>query len=274
MSRKQNKKELSDYEKGFIDGAKAGGMKNVAISELLEVTESCIRGYCKRRTSRGTHSRASPSGRPRVTTPREDRSIMREVKKNRRITLDELQVECSLQHVSPDTISARIHDLLDFQSYWTDLKPRLTKQHKENRLKWATEHLGWTSEQWERVLWSDESPFTVRFQGRERVWRGANERYIVEAITPTRKSDQKINVWGCFASNGVGKLVLIDGLMDAKQYVKIIEKNVPRTARKLFGFDDYLFQQDNDPSTPQREPMKHLIGLESKLWSGQLNLQT
>lgn len=196
---------------------------------------------------------------------------MREVKKNRRITLDELQVECSLQHVSTDTISARIHDLLDFQSYWTDLNPLLTKQHKENRLKWATEHLGWTSEQWERVLWSDESPFTVSFQGRERVWRGANERYIVEAITPTRKSDQKINVWGCFASNGVGKLVLIDGLMDAKQYVKIIEKNVPRTARKLFGFDDYLFQQDNDPKHTSERAYEAFdrLGIEVMEWPAQ-----
>ena len=55
-------------------------------------------------------------------------------------------------------------------------QPFISEVNRKRRLKWALEHKDWTAEQWAQVLWSDESPFALRFKGRKRVWRLQNER--------------------------------------------------------------------------------------------------
>ena len=40
-------------------------------------------------------------------------------------------------------------------------KPLLTDHHKKVHLAWAKERKNWTSEDWNRVVWSDESKFNL-----------------------------------------------------------------------------------------------------------------
>ena len=56
--------------------------------------------------------------------------------------------------------------------------PRLLARHRKRRLEFATQHLHWNVEQWEKVLFSDESKFNLRSSdGLEHVYRRPNERY-------------------------------------------------------------------------------------------------
>lgn len=54
-------------------------------------------------------------------------------------------------------------------------------------------------------------------------------------------------VWGCFAANGVGELVLIEGLMTGVDYVAILKENLKKSTLKLHLGRRCIFQQDNDP---------------------------
>ena len=46
------------------------------------------------------------------------------------------------------------------------------------RVVWCQNHLAWSTEQWERVLWTDESRFTLDFNDRRiRVHRFPGERF-------------------------------------------------------------------------------------------------
>ena len=90
--------------------------------------------------------------------------------------------------------------------------------------------LHYTIEQWSNFLWSDESPFVLRFCQKTRCWRLSSERNCTFAITGSVKHDEKIMVWGCFAAHGVGELVLIDGIMDQYQYIEILRTAVRRSA--------------------------------------------
>ena len=39
--------------------------------------------------------------------------------------------------------------------------------------------------------------------------------------------------WGCFSYNGVGNLVVINGIMDRFQHLDIIQNNLPDSAQKM-----------------------------------------
>ena len=118
---------------------------------------------------------------------------------------------------------------------------------QKKRLEWALEHRQWTVEQWNKVLWSDESPFTLRYGGKARVWRLPNERYDTKCLQGTVKHDKKINVWGGFAANGVGCFRRIIGIMKKKMYLEILEDSMVPSGNKLFPEGKFIYQRDNDP---------------------------
>ena len=54
----------------------------------------------------------------------------------------------------------------------------LSRQRRANRVLWARQHLRWTLQQWDSVVFSDESRFCVRhMDGRRKVYRRPGERY-------------------------------------------------------------------------------------------------
>jgi hypothetical protein len=124
----------------------------------------------------------------------------------------------------------------------------VSEKNRKLRLEWAKKYVNWNIEQWNNVLWSDESPFLLRYAGRTRVWRLPNERYKDFCLKGTVKHDLKINVWGCFTASGVGDLHLIEGNMDHKQYKQILMHHmVPSISRLFPDPQNCIFQQDNDP---------------------------
>ena len=63
----------------------------------------------------------------------------------------------------------------------------------------------------------------------------------------TVKHDKKIMVLDYFSSLGVGNLYLIDGIVDRFQYHNILETQMLSLARRLYGYSEWKFQEDNDP---------------------------
>jgi transposase len=58
-------------------------------------------------------------------------------------------------------------------------KPWLSQKHKDDRLAWAEEHVGWSDEQWDSIIWSDE--MSIRTGGGQVfVTRRAEEKYLPE----------------------------------------------------------------------------------------------
>ena len=55
-------------------------------------------------------------------------------------------------------------------------------------------------------------------------------------------------VWSCMGWNGVGRLVDIEGKMDANQYVSILADGLlPSIGDLDIQEEEFIFQQDNDP---------------------------
>jgi hypothetical protein len=149
--------------------------------------------------------------------------------------------------VSDTTIRRRITETKEFKSYWATKKPFISESNRQKRVAWCIKHRSWTVEQWQNVIWSDESPFVFRFNKKVRVWRMFNEQYNPQCIVATVKHDKKIMVWGCFAAVGAGNLHKVEGIMEQNQYRQILQEQMLESADNLFPDGGWIFQQDNDP---------------------------
>ena len=64
-----------------------------------------------------------------------------------------------------------------------------------------------------------------------------------------------MNIWGCMSRNGVGMLIEVEGRMDAKQYVEILDQHLPKLG-KLWDFlwRKPFFSKTMIPNTPPYWP--------------------
>ena len=54
-------------------------------------------------------------------------------------------------------------------------------------------------------------------------------------------------VWGIFSANGLGPLILIEGIMNCLKYKEILENNLLPYSDN-FILEEWIFQHDNDPN--------------------------
>jgi len=160
--------------------------------------------------------------------------------------------------VCQNTIRSRIKESGELGSYVAARKPFLIEDQVKRRLEWCRVHVRWSIEDWKRVLFSDESPFVLRYAWGRRVWRRVGERYKPEDLMRTIKHDKKINVWGCFSYYGVGNLCRIHGLMDGRTYTMILDNEMIPSAQRLYGNDDWIFQHDNAPNHTSKVVKEYL----------------
>lgn len=242
-------KKLNDQQiGGVIELHRTGEYSNRRIAEIMKIGRKQVDLVVSKFKLGEPVERRSGSGRPRITSDGESRLLIRSIMRDREITIDQIKVEIGRVDLSDATISRRIHELTGLNSYWKLLKPFVNEFQRRRRVRWCLAHRNWTVEQWRRVMWSDESPFTLSYNRRTRVWRWADEKFKPFALRGTLKHDLKINVWGCFAAHGVGKICRIEGIMVKEMYRDILLEFLEPSVAELFPAGaPWMFQQDNDP---------------------------
>ncbi|KAI4876531.1 hypothetical protein NFI96_000478, partial [Prochilodus magdalenae] len=110
-----------------------------------------------------------------------------------------------------------------------------------------------------KVMWTSHKGFGTVYCGQMKlelfgtmdqryVWRRKNQAYEQKNTLPTVKhGGGSVMLWGCFASNGTGKLQRVQGTMNSLQYQEILEENVMESVTNLRLGRRWTFQQDNDP---------------------------
>ncbi|GFW44052.1 transposable element Tcb1 transposase [Trichonephila clavipes] len=133
-------------------------------------------------------------------------------------------------------------------------KPFISLQNQKERLEFAKTHKMKTDNFWKKVIFSDESKFNIfRSDGHRIVWRKPNTALDPKNLHPTVKhGGVSVMVWGHMASNGVENLVFIDGIMNHKLYMDILNKNLKESAKKLDLDGNFIFQQDIYPKHTAR----------------------
>lgn len=129
-------------------------------------------------------------------------------------------------------------------------KPALSPKNIKSRLEFAKNHQDWTEEDWNRVIFSDESKIN-RFNsdGRSWCWFRENKQLEERTVKPQRKfGGGGIMIWACMTHMGVGFMCKIEGNMDQHLYKSILEDDLMKTI-EYYQLDEekLIFQHDNDP---------------------------
>jgi len=153
-------------------------------------------------------------------------------------------------------------------------RPLLTKRHRRERLDFAMAHKDWTVEDWKRVVWSDETKINcLGSDGRKWVWKKPGEGLSDRLVDGTVKfGGGSLMFWGCMLWEGPGYGTKIDGRMDAKLYVGILEDELQESLKYYKKRPvDIIFQQDNDPKHKSKMAMNWLedSGMEVMIWPPQ-----
>jgi transposase len=243
----KKRKRITDFDNGRVIEGFLQGKTGTQLEKELGIPRTTLYGKWKKYQQEGNLAKKPKSGRPKITTRREDVMMLREVKKNPFISCKQIGIAIDRPDLSVQTIRRRLNKVWGLISCRAADKPLLTRRNRIKRLRWALAHRNWTPDQWRSVLWSDESKFLIRYHAARRVWRLPGQRYLPKNTNKTVKHDKKVMVWGCFCYGGVGKLFRINGIMRKEDYHSILMRQMIPSADTLFPGIPFIFQQDNDP---------------------------
>ncbi|GFV21918.1 transposable element Tcb1 transposase [Trichonephila clavipes] len=160
------RKHLDDFLRGRIIGQLECGRFQLEVSEELGIAQSVNSRLWQRFQDDGNVSRCYSTGRPRVTTPNEDRNLAVTAKRNRRSTASDLSRQLSSATGTSFKVD-RVQTLMAHIGLHTRRPVRcvpLTATHCRLRLTWSREHALWTPQQWSCVMFFDESRTNLRVQ--------------------------------------------------------------------------------------------------------------
>ncbi|GFT10717.1 transposable element Tcb2 transposase [Trichonephila clavipes] len=140
------------------------------------------------------------SGRPRGTTPVDDRYIVLQARRNRRQTTGDIArhtIQATVRPLSRFTVARRLHGggLFARRSVWC---VPLTPAHRRRRSLWCREHRNWRENEWGRVLFTDESRLGLSSDShRILIWRERGRcNHPSNIIERDRYGGRGVLVWG------------------------------------------------------------------------------
>ena len=186
--------------------------------------------------------------RGRVTTQVQDNRIRTRHLRNRRLPATRTATVIIGSHnrpISAHTVIRRLRErgIRPRRPY---VGPVLAHRHRQARLQWCHANRRWLARQWNQVLFSDESRFTLeKADGRLRVYRHVGERYSNACVTEVDRFRRgSVMVWSGIKHQVKVDLVVIRGNLNAQGYINdVLCPVVVPFINNQNG--PVIFQQDN-----------------------------
>ena len=211
--------------------------------------ESSTRYILLTSSSHNHNTSTKRTGRPKSLSIRDERHILRIVRRTPKITYKNLIEKAGLD-CSHDTIYRLLKEE-GITNWLAKKRPLLTPEHAALRYEWALRHQNWDWDDWAKVIWSDECS-VERGTGKRREWsfRTPAQKYDKDMVQPYKKGhDVSIMVWACFWGMHRSELYALTRDSEAKRngysansYIQVLDDN-------LLGIYEpgLIFMQDNAP---------------------------
>ncbi|GFU60404.1 hypothetical protein TNCV_1340551 [Trichonephila clavipes] len=168
------RRHLDAFTRGRIIGKLEEGRRVTSVAAEFELLTASFHDFGDNFKLQEQLSGFS-SGRPRGTTPADDRYIVLQARRNRRQTAGEIArhtTQATGRPISRFTVARRLHGGGLFARRPVRCVP-LTPAHRRRRSLWCREHRNWRDNEWGRVLFTDESRFSLSSDShRILIWRG------------------------------------------------------------------------------------------------------
>ena len=249
MGRKGSETTIEERQIAFNMRCRGKSFREIA--ETLSRPVSTVMTIINRFKEEGHFESKPRTGRPKKISKSDEKLLVREIKKNPLISGPKLAttlLTTTGTNVSASAVRKTVNQL-GYHGRVARRKPFISKKNKRARMEFARKHIAQPQEFWNRCIFTDESKFNIHFSdGHIRIFREINKEYEVRNLKGTVKhGGGSVMVWGCMSASGVGNLVFIDGIMDHKVYIKLLQDNLGPSVTKLGLEDSYIFTQDNDP---------------------------
>jgi transposase len=223
------------------------GLGYAKISKKLDIPKSSVQYIVNKYIKTGSIFTSPRKGRPKLCNSRTERVILKTVKANRRVTASEIKDDLQLYHnitVNAQTVRNVIKSS-GLNGRIARKKPYISPKNKAVRLKYAMETQLLSDDLWKRVIFTDESSFSMNgTRSKQYVWRKPGEEMLPECTVPTFKHGTgKVMVWGAISYNGFFRLHFVTENVNSRNYLTLMKK----------FFNDYdhnediIFMQDNAP---------------------------
>ena len=164
------RRRLTEAQRWQIIGMHSTGMSFKAIGRQLGCHYTVISRLVREHQQTNHVQDHTRSGRPRVTSQREDRALLRLVGRQPYATSTALKRQwLPYRHISTKTVQNRlkVHGL---RARRIIKRPFLTDRHKGLRLDWCLQRRAWNLRTCRKIRWSDKSRFLLHVtDGRTRV---------------------------------------------------------------------------------------------------------
>ena len=231
------------------------------IADDLKLSKSAVGRVIKDFKDTGKILPPKKNGRPRITSPRQDRLIKKMALDDRFQTAASISREVHASHdikASRKTVSRRLNEIGLFARSPAK-KPLISNKNKKIRLSFAQEHVLWTDDQWRNVFFSDESKFNVfGSDGKKFVRRFVGERLNKKCTKKTVKfGGGSVMVFGMISWDGTTDLVRLITRVNGTIYKNMLRDHVIPILRNS-ECENPIFMQDNAPCHKAKHVMEFL----------------
>ncbi|GFV41002.1 transposable element Tc1 transposase [Trichonephila clavipes] len=184
------------FYRGRIIGNLEEGRSVTSVAAEFGIAHSIVSRLWRQFQTRGTAIWGFSSGRPRGTTTADDRYIVLQARRNRRQTADEIArhtTQTTGRPISRFTVARRLNGGGLFARRPVRSVP-LTPAYRRRRSLWCREHRNWRDNEWGRVLFTDESGFSLSSDShRILIWREREAAIIPR--TSLKGTDMEVAVF-------------------------------------------------------------------------------
>ena len=225
------------------------------VANKLGVSKTCVLYVTKKLKEKLPLLHSLGQGRRKASTTTDDRNLLRLYKKDRTKSSKELSSELLLSNgkrLSARTIRRRLLDM-EYKSYTVKRKPVRKPAQQKAWLSFALEHQYW-SQEWNNIIWSDESNFEVLNRKTRivvrRLPRESNESF--NFMPRVQGGGGSVSVWGCMSGGPRGPLVMYSGNINSRAYIQLIEKALSMFIDNTFDSSNKQWQFMHDSAPPHR----------------------
>ena len=224
-------RELSSTVKEHVAYLLREGRSTRLVANTVKLQRSTVHNIAKQRNIDLSNNKP---GRPRKLTDEDARQLMTSYNRGLISSAAEgswkLRVGLNIT-VHPQTV-CRVWRSMGLKTYRRKDRPRLTREHRHQRLAYARMYADWTVQDWKRVVFADETKVNrYGSDGMQYCWRQPQGSTPHEVDETVKYGGGHIMVWGCMTAGGLGGYCLIEGNMNFHLYKEILEGELLTTIR-------------------------------------------